>query len=456
MRQRRNGAGFAGWIIAALVVGGVGFIAMSPKFERNDPKVTVSQDGYWNFKDPIRVSVEDESGLKSFKATLSTPHEEWVLSEAATPSSETKKVFELLPPKGVRRVEAASVELTVEAVDNSLWGLFMGNKYKETRTLVIDQQRPVVAVIDNSYKIDKGGSAIVIFKASDKHLKDLRIDTGTGKSFIPQPFVKEGYYASLIAWPIQQENFVATVVVRDMAGNETRAHVPLRLQNRAYRVSNLELSDAFLDGKIAELANVYEQTAGIDDRLEQFKIINETVRDANEKIIHEMTSKVSSQIITDFNPEPFYPLVNGQKVADFGDHRIYSYKDKKDFSNAYHMGIDLASVQFGPITSSNPGKVVFAESNGIYGNLPIIDHGFGLYSLYGHCSELNVQEGDTVAAGQQIAKSGMSGYAMGDHLHFGVLVQGIEVRPEEWMDRRWIHDNITGVIENAKLTINQQ
>jgi len=45
---------------------------------------------------------------------------------------------------------------------------------------------------------------------------------------------------------------------------------------------------------------------------------------------------------------------------------------------------------------------------------------------------------------------------MGDHLHFGILVQGIEVRPEEWMDSKWIADNITGVIENAKLIINQR
>jgi murein DD-endopeptidase MepM/ murein hydrolase activator NlpD len=50
----------------------------------------------------------------------------------------------------------------------------------------------------------------------------------------------------------------------------------------------------------------------------------------------------------------------------------------------------------------------------------------------------------------------MSGYAMGDHLHFGILVQGIEVRPEEWMDRKWIADNITSVIDTAKMYIDQQ
>lgn len=456
MRRGRNGSGIIGWVLTAFVAGAIGFAAFSPSFEREDPKVTLSHEGYWNFKDPIKISVEDESGLKSFQATIATPHEEWVVAEDNAPSKEMKKTFTIFPPKGVRRVEAASVTLKIEATDNSLWGLFMGNTYKEELTLVIDQRRPVLSIIANSYKIQKGGSAIVIFKAEDQHMKSLKIETNFGKTFIAQPFMKEGYYASLLAWPVQEETFNAVVVARDQAGNETKSAVPLRLKDHAYRVSNIELSDAFLDGKIAELANVYEQTAGVDDRLEQFRIINEKVRADNEKIIHEITSKVSNKMVSDFRPVPFYPLVNGQKVADFGDHRIYSYKGQENISNAYHMGLDLASVAMGPITSTNGGKVVFSQENGIYGNLPIIDHGFGLYTLYGHCSDVHVQEGDVAAPTQQIAKTGLSGYAMGDHLHFGILVQGIEVRPEEWMDAKWINDNISSVIESAKFTINQR
>ncbi|DAB38998.1 MAG: peptidase M23 [Sulfuricurvum sp. GWF2_44_89] len=456
MRRGRNNSGIVGWVLVVLVLSAVGFMGFSPLFEKDDPKVSLSQDGYWNFRDPIHVSVEDTSGLKSFKATIVTPHEEWVVAEENAKSSETKKVFDILPPKGVRRVEATSIVLKIEATDNSLWGLFMGNTYKEEITLIIDQRRPVLAIVANSYKIQKGGSAIVIFKAEDPHMQSLKIETSFGKTFVAQPFMKEGYYASLVAWPVQEQTFSATVVARDRAGNETKSAIPLRLKDHVYRVSNIELSDAFLDGKIAELANEYEQTAGVDDRLEQFRIINEKVRADNEKIIHDITSKVSKNMILDFTPEPFYPLVNGQKVADFGDHRIYSYKGQENVSQAYHMGLDLASVAMGPITSSNGGNVVFSQPNGIYGNLPIIDHGFGLYTLYGHCSEVHVQEGDVAALGQEIAKTGLSGYAMGDHLHFGILVQGIEVRPEEWMDTKWIYDNITSVIENAKVIINQR
>lgn len=454
--RRRNSSSIIGWVLGVLGIGAIGFMLFSPSFEREDPTIKLSHDAYWNFKDPIKVDVEDASGLKSFSATIVGPHDDWVVVDVTTPSKETKKTFEVLPPKGKRNAEARSIMLKIEATDNSLWGLFMGNTIKKEVTLVIDQRRPILSVIANSYKIQKGGSAIVIFKAEDDQMESLNIETSFGKTFVAQPFYKKGYYASLLAWPVQQESFSAVVVARDKAGNETRGSIPLRLKDHAYRISNIELSDAFLEGKIAELANVYEQTKGVDDRLEQFKIINETVRADNEKIIHAITSKVSTAMISDFKPNVFYPLVNGQKVADFGDHRIYSYKGQKDISNAYHMGLDLASVAAGPIIASNAGKVVFSEENGIYGNLPILDHGFGLYTLYGHCSHVAVQKGDKVINNQEIAKTGLSGYAMGDHLHFGILVQGIEVRPEEWMDSKWIVDNISSVIDTAKMFIDQQ
>lgn len=456
MRRRNNGLGIIGWILTAAAVGAIGFMGFSPMFERHKPLVSISHQGYWNFQEPIRVSVEDASGIKSFKATISTDHDDWVVVDDSTRSKEEKKVFEILPPKGHRSVEAQSVVLKIEATDNSLWGLFMGNTFKQEMTLVIDQRRPVLSVIGSSYKIQKGGSAIVIFKASDPHMESLKIKTNFGKVFIAQPFYKPGYYASLLAWPVQAASFSATVIARDKAGNEITSSVPVRLKDHVYKVSKIELSDTFLDGKIAELANIYPQTTGVDDRLEQFRIINEKVRADNEKIIHQITSKVSTAMVSDFRPSPFYPLVNGQKVADFGDHRIYSYKGQENVSQAYHMGLDLASVKMGAIKSSNNGNVVFVKTNGIYGNLPIINHGLGLYTLYGHCSEVHVREQDRVAAQQEIARTGMSGYAMGDHLHFGILVQGIEVRPEEWMDRKWIADNITNVIDSSKIFINQQ
>jgi murein DD-endopeptidase MepM/ murein hydrolase activator NlpD len=60
-----------------------------------------------------------------------------------------------------------------------------------------------------------------------------------------------------------------------------------------------------------------------------------------------------------------------------------------------------------------------------------------------------VKEGDEVHAGEVIAKTGMTGLALGDHLHFGMVIQGIEVRPVEWFDQKWITKFIDNVFKEA-------
>jgi len=159
-------------------------------------------------------------------------------------------------------------------------------------------------------------------------------------------------------------------------------------------------------------------------------------------------------MIDGFKINKMYPLKNAQVVASFGDHRKYSYNGKK-ISESYHLGLDLASNAMASIKPQNGGDVVYSDYNGLYGNMPMIHHGLGLYTIYGHCSSVSVSADESVSAKSDIAKTGKSGYAMGDHLHFGVLVQGIEVRPQEWMDKQWIKLNITDVIKSAKEIINK-
>ncbi|HHO42643.1 MAG TPA: M23 family metallopeptidase, partial [Epsilonproteobacteria bacterium] len=126
---------------------------------------------------------------------------------------------------------------------------------------------------------------------------------------------------------------------------------------------------------------------------------------------------------------------------------------KEQISTSYHVGIDFASTAQAPIVVSNPGKVVFADFNGIYGNMPVVDHGMGLFTIYGHCTDIFFQAGSEIAAKEKIATTGVSGLALGDHLHFGILVQGVEVIPQEWMDKQWIKLNIDDVFASAKQAI---
>lgn len=454
-RGREKGSSALLLTILAAIIGVGLYIYNSEMFEREVPEISMKNSGYWNLKNPLKVAIEDATGLKSYKVTLVTKSEETLLYHEQFLTPKQSLSISVEPPKSAYAMSEDEIKIVVEAQDSSKWNFLNGNIALREFKLKIDKKRPLLGTIANSYKIKKGGAALVVFRAEDENLKELYIQTNFDKKFEAQPFYKEGYYISLLAWPVTESTFKATVMAKDRADNVSRVNVPLYLKNASYRVSNIKISDSFLKGKIAELAEEFAETQGITDSIERFKIINEDIRAKNEALIHEITSKVSNEMIDDFKMNKMYPLKNAAVVAYFGDHRYYSYNGSK-ISESYHLGLDLASNARAEIKPQNGGDVVYAGYNGLYGNMPIISHGLGLYTLYGHCSSVNVNIGDKVKSRAHLAKTGKSGYAMGDHLHFGILIQGIEVRPAEWMDATWIKLNINDVINNAKRIIDKK
>ena len=102
-----------------------------------------------------------------------------------------------------------------------------------------------------------------------------------------------------------------------------------------------------------------------------------------------------------------------------------------------------------PVPAANRGKVAFTGEQGIYGNTIIVDHGFGLFTLYSHLSQIDVAEGQMVEKGESMGKTGMTGLAGGDHLHYGTLIHQTYVNPVEWWDDEWIKNNISAKIDDA-------
>lgn len=454
MKRNKNGSSLGVLLLLSVIIGTVIYLYNSSLFERDVPVIELHSNDYWNLKDPLKITIDDNSGVQSYRVTLKTANEEKPLNYEQMLEPLKSLTVNLEPIQSAYSMKETNIKIIVEATDASKWNFFKGNSTTKVFDLKIDKTKPQVNIVGNSYKITKGGAALVIFKATDDNLKEIYIETSFDKVFKVQPFYKEGYYISLLAWPVTEHSFKATVVCTDKAGNVTKSYVPLYLKEKSYKVSNIKLTDNFLKGKIAELAEEFEETQGVENSLEQFKIINENVRAKNEKLIHEVTSKISDVIVKDFKINKMYPLKNAQVVANFGDYRKYFY-DGRHISESYHLGLDLASNAMAEIRPQNGGDVVYSDFNGLYGNMPIIHHGLGLYTLYGHCSSVNINRGDFINKNINIANTGKSGYAMGDHLHFGVLVQGVEVRPAEWMDKVWIKLNITDVIDKSKEIINR-
>ena len=456
--QKRSNLGLI--IVMVLLLGIIGagaiYVYTADEFEKSVPTIKISKTSYWNAKDPIEVTLADNYGLKSYLITLSDGKKEVTVAMVNDLINIKKRVLQVKYPQGKLDKKAKELHLKVVVVDKSKWNFFSGNSAQKEISLKIDHRRPNVNILSNSYSITKGGSALVIFQASDDDaLTQLHVEAG-GRVYKVQPYRKEGYFVSLIAWPFKEEDFQAKIIAKDRAGNSRSAEIPYYLKGRSYRTSTIKASDKFIDGKITDLAEMDNKYMK-ENRLDRLKSVNETMRIDNEKLIHKYTTKLSNEILISWDIKKFYPLKNGQKVANFGDHRYYYNDDKKNvISESYHLGYDMASVKMAPVAASNDGKIVFADYNGIYGNMPVIDHGLGLYTLYGHCSTMEVKEGDEVKAGQVIAKTGVTGLALGDHLHFGILVQGVEVRPIEWLDSKWIRDNISKIFKDADLIIGEK
>lgn len=426
------------------------YIYQAPEFEKEAPVVESKSSIFWNLTTPLEIALSDNEGLKSFELIFSDGKNRLEVEEKKFEDiAKSKTILIRYPKQSILNSKASKLKLKVIVRDRSLWNFFRGNSSEKIIDIDVDYSKPDINILSHSFSIVKGGSALVVFKAVDKNLQNLYIQAG-GKIFKPQPYKKEGYYASLIAWPFHKKAFHAKIIAEDIAKNRRIVDIPFYLKNYNYKISNIRARDKFIDGKIADLISSNPEYADIEDRLKRLKTINETMRLKNEDLIHHLATPVSTKLLKKWKLKRFYPLKSGQKVASFGVKRYYYYETKSNrVSQSYHVGYDLASTRMAIIRTSNDGKVVYANDNGIYGMMPMIDHGLGLYTLYGHCSELLVNEGDEVKAGDGIAKTGTSGLALGDHLHFGILVQGVEVRPIEWFDKEWIKKSIDNVFKEA-------
>ena len=439
------------WILMLLVlIGSSGFVYFSPIFEKNPPTIKVSSKDYVNLETPLKIILEDDSGIKYYRVVAITENGAEELSSSTDFSMGKEVILNVNLPKTTDK----TIILKIVAVDTSKWNFFAGNEAIKEVMLKVDSTPPEVEIINNSYAIGRGGSGAVVVKVSDEHLKDKYVLVNGKYRFNLAPFVKKDYYVALIAWPIEEEKFSAKLVAIDVAGNKTVEYIPYYWRSYKYPISNMTITDKFIDQVAIRVLRELHLSIP-DDPVQIFKKINEQVRKMNEKEIHSLTSKVYEDKIDSFLINRFRPLPGSVLRAKFGEKRKYYYNDEL-ISTAIHKGIDLAKIKKAKIYASNNGRVIAAKYIGIYGNTLIIYHKLGLYSLYGHNSIFQVKRGDLVTRGQVIARTGATGAVFGDHLHFGVYIQGFEVNPIEWMDPNWIKLNIINIINSSKKLISKE
>jgi murein DD-endopeptidase MepM/ murein hydrolase activator NlpD len=334
--------------------------------------------------------------------------------------------------------------LRVVATDWSWRGGFGGNVSEVAIPLAIDREKPKIRIDTGLTYIHRGGSGAVAYSVSEPTARD---GVAVGDAFFrgfPDPDSATRRVA-LYAVPADSPPKPAIrVVAEDAAGNAATARWPVVVRERALPDANVTLPRSFLDLTVRDLADA--NGIGISDLAAAFREINTEMRRKNEVQVREVTARSAPKQLWYGH---FEQLVNSKVTSRFAEHRSYFVDGEKN-SEAIHFGYDLASTAAAPITAANAGRIVYADDLGIYGNCVMIDHGFGLATLYGHLSRIDVGEGDEVAKGDALGLSGATGLAGGDHLHFAMIVGGTYVDPLEWWDPAWVRTHIEARLGPSK------
>ncbi len=424
-------------VVAALVGGG---LYLRPRFESEPPQITFSPNVDMVGVAPVEIQVTDKgTGLKTVTATLVQGGTEVNLAseQFAQPIAEKKISVALAKLAGVKEGPAT---LRVVARDASLW---RGNEAVQEKSITIDITPPTIELIADDRYVNFGGVGVIVYKSSaDTATTAVKIGKYVFPGFAGQVKDHPDWFLALFAHPYDAApEMRPTLVATDKAGNTREMRIAYELKNVKYKKSTIALSDSFLQNKVAPLlTDVAARQGSVKDL---FVAVNKKVRKENEDRITEITQKATPRMLWS---GAFAQLSNSKVEANFADQRTYTYGGET-IDTAYHLGYDLSVTKNYPVEASNSGTVAFTGDLGIYGNTVILDHGLGLFTLYGHLSSIDVKVGDAVKQRQPLGRTGETGLAVGDHLHFGIYLDGLAVLPVEWWDPKWIDDNITPKLE---------
>jgi murein DD-endopeptidase MepM/ murein hydrolase activator NlpD len=317
-----------------------------------------------------------------------------------------------------------------------------------TRDVEVRLERPRVSVVSTHHYINLGGTEMIVYRVTPNDVEsgvlvgDLEYPgfpaagAKVEGASLTDPSLRVAFYALL--WN-QDLHTPMRLFARDAAGNTARADFDFTAFPKPFKKSRIELKEKFLERAVPAILETTSEVKPEGDTLAKFLVINGELRRKNAAKIASMVKETSPEML--WGGVVFHPFTNNAVEAAFADQRTYVYQGK-EVDKQTHLGFDLASYAGTPVVAANRGKVLYAEELGIYGNCVILDHGMGVQSLYAHLSSIDVKPGDMVNKEQTLGRSGMTGLAEGDHLHFTMLVNGHMVNPVEWWDSHWIQDRI--------------
>ncbi len=409
------------------------FLSTGTQIAVNPPVNTIGMET------PVRIELRNAHGVRAVQVSVEQNGKRYPVFTETKPAhrwlffSERNGARDVIAHAGKKDAAAlvdGKAKLIVDATSNDLRGQVDSKVYD----VDVVTAPPRVTTDSEQHYINQGGSELVVFTPSGYWTEaGVAVGNGVYRSF-PLPSQPDKQRFSLFAYPWDTApSTVPLVYALNGAGAKATATFWTKITPKSFRARDIQIDDKFLEKVVPSIDHL---SGG--DLLERFLKINRETRKQNNRTLSDLRLKSATRMLWS---GAFLPLINSQVESVFADRRSYIYNGKK-VDEQVHLGFDLAKVAHTPIPASNDGAILWAGDLGIYGNCVVIDHGFGLQSIYGHLSEIEVKVGDSVTRGQEIGKSGATGMAGGDHLHFSMQVDGVQVNPVEWWDAHWIHDRI--------------
>lgn len=430
-------------IIAVLVLAIAGtvalFVVSAPSAITIDPGVKVV-----GVSTPVKVSIANPHGVRRITAAIEQGGASYPLLERTSAShrifirrNQPAETVTFEAGKGkAPNLKEGDARIVVETVADD----FRGHTDTAGIPVKVVLAPPRIAPDDAQHYINQGGMELAMLTPSGSWTEaGVKVGQYTFRSF-PMPN-QPGVRFAMFAYPWDlPDNVTPVVYARNEAGTEATAPFWFRLKAKKFRVRDFPIDDALMQ-KLVNQIDPNGTLAPGPDLLTRFLKINGEMRRRNNQQLADLRFKTEEKILWN---GPF--LHWGKEESMFADVRNYIYHGKK-VDQQVHLGFDLSDTANAPVHVANDGKVVWADDLGIYGNCVVVDHGYGLQSIYGHMNRIDVKVGEMVKKDQSLGIAGATGLAGGVHVHFSMQIDGVQINPVEWWDEHWIRDRILSKLD---------
>ncbi|MEY4667443.1 MAG: hypothetical protein RL518_142 [Pseudomonadota bacterium] len=419
-------------------------------FEEDPPVISWEREpnGLGGDPVPLAITVSDSgSGLDEVLVRISQNNQpKDLVRKRALGGIKSQSITINLNPKelGLREGKA---ELQIVAFDQSLWS----NGSRITKNLVVDFLKPRIEVITPQQNGVIGGTELVYYKVIGKTPDSQGVfSDGVLYPGFPakywDPSFKNYDDLYLAFFPIPQDfdesKDAMSLLARDAIGNVATSHFNYKARARRWGSFSLALDtvrgEALKNSLAAHPSNETIKARFSGDLATDLRYLIKASGRHDESVLSDPLSQTEGRKLwngTFARPVTVYPSNSA------GDQRTITLNGQ-ELVKGPAVGARFPVTTRQRVTAANSGRVTFVDTLPLNGTTVVIDHGFGLASVYAHLSSAQVKPGDEIAKGQGIGQTGTSGLAQSEEVYFELRVHGVPVSPNEWWDDTWIADHV--------------